>query len=97
MRSSNKYLISLLTASVLVSPIAMADKNIEKRLQSVTINLSEAIAIAEKATGGIAYEAELEKNTFEPEYEIEVYADGIEYEVSVNAVTSEVISIREDK
>lgn len=75
---------------------ALASKKIENRLQAVAISLTEAIAIAEGATQGVAYEAELEKNSFDPEYEVEVYVDGSTYEVSINAVTSEIIRIRED-
>ena len=88
---------SLAAVVLALSANVLADKKIEKRLQSANISLTEAIAIAEDATQGTAYEAELEKNSFEPEYEVEVYANGSTYDVTINAVTSEVIRIREDK
>lgn len=89
--------IILCTAIIAVIPFAQAQTKTEKKLAEASITLQQAIDIAEKETGGIAYEAEIERNSFNVEYEIELLVSGKKYEVTIDAKTAEVISAREDK
>lgn len=88
----------VIAASILAVP-AFAGSKVAEKLDSAKISLSQAIEVAEKETGGRAYEADLEKNSFNSEYEVDVYvaAEGKRYEVSIDAKTGEVISVREDR
>lgn len=76
--------------------LALASEKLAKKLAAATVRLQDAINAAEQATGGRAYEAKLEKNSFGVEYEVEVLADGQKLEVSVDAQTAKVMSIRKD-
>lgn len=86
-------ILSMATAS------AVADK-VSLRIQETNISLVQAIQIAEKHVGGRAYEAELEKNSFGLEYEIDLIgnsSDGMEttkVEVTIDAKTGEVLNQR---
>ncbi len=88
----------VLAASVLTVP-AFAGSKVAEKLENAKITLQQAIDLAEKETGGRAYEAEIEKNSFNVEYEVDVYvvAEGKRFEVSVDAKTGEVLSVREDR
>lgn len=84
-------------AVLLTTPsFALASEKLAKKLAAATVRLQDAINAAEQATGGRAYEAKLEKNSFGVEYEVEVLADGQKLEVSVDAQTAKVMSIRKD-
>lgn len=76
--------------------VTLASEKLAKKLAAATIRLQDAINAAEQATGGRAYEAKLEKNSFGVEYEVEVLAEGQKLEVSVDAQTAKVMSIRKD-
>lgn len=89
--------IILCTAIIAVVPFAQAQTKTEKKLAEASITLKQAIDIAEKETGGTAFEAEIERNSFNVEYEVELMVSGQKYEVTIDAKTSEVISVREDK
>jgi len=93
-----RKLNSLLLAGLLVSvpPLALASEKLARKLEAATVTLQDAVGVAEKATGGRAYEAKLEKNSFGLEYEVEVLADGQKLEVSVDAQTAKVLGIRKD-
>lgn len=82
-----------------VSLPAIAGSKVAEKLENAKITLQQAIDLAEKETGGRAYEAEIEKNSFNIEYEVDVFvvAEGKRYEVSIDAKTGEVLSVREDK
>jgi|GEM_PF-4945310 len=88
---------AILAISLLVAPpFALASEKLAKKLATATVRLQDAINAAEQATGGRAYEAKLEKNSFGVEYEVEVLADGQKLEVSVDAQTAKVLGIRKD-
>lgn len=87
----------LCAAIIAVVPYTHAQSKTEKKLSEASITLQQAIDIAEKETGGVAYEAEIERNSFNVEYEVELMVSGKKYEVAIDAKTSEVISVREDK
>ncbi len=88
----------ILAASAFTLP-AFAGSKVAEKLENAKITLQQAIDLAEKETGGRAYEAEMEKNSFNIEYEVDVYvvADNKRFEVSVDAKTGEVLSVREDR
>lgn len=86
------FTVVLLTAPAFV----FASEKLAKKLAAATVRLQDAINAAEQATGGRAYEAKLEKNSFGVEYEVEVLADGQKLEVSVDAQTAKVMGIRKD-
>ncbi len=89
--------VILCAAIVAVAPLAQGQTKTEKKLNEASITLIQAIEIAEKETGGVAFEAEIERNSFNVEYEVELLVSGKKYEVTIDAKTSEVISVREDK
>lgn len=89
--------IILCAAIIAVAPLAHGQTKTEKKLNEASITLTQAIEIAEKETGGVAFEAEIERNSFNVEYEVELLVEGKKYEVTIDAKTSEIISVREDK
>jgi uncharacterized membrane protein YkoI len=94
----NRTFHSTFLAVVLLSapPLVLASEKLEQKLAAATVRLQDAINAAEQATGGRAYEAKLEKNSFGVEYEVEVLAEGKKLEVSVDAQTAKVMGIRKD-
>ena len=89
---------SMLLAGILLvaPPLALAGEKLAQKLAAASVRLQDAIDAAEQATGGRAYEAKLEKNSFGVEYEVEVLAEGQKLEVSVDAQTAKVLGIRKD-
>lgn len=71
-----------------------ANPKVVERLAATQITLTKAIKIAEAEVNGQAYKAKLETNSFGLEYEVDLIVDGARVEVSVNALTQEVIKVR---
>lgn len=99
MFKSNHYLLALtMTAALgLAAGDAHAGRKERERLAETQITLVQAITTAETHHGGRAYEAELEGDSFTPEYEVKILKDGKEFEVTVDGVSGEVKRVREDK
>lgn len=89
-------LISVAVLTVVATNV-YADKEALK-LQETDISLTQAIDIAEKHVEGRAYEAELDKNSFGLEYEIDLIKEGAEHpmkiEVTIDAKSGEVLNQR---
>lgn len=77
-------------------PEAGADNNEIQLLAETEINLSQAIAAAEKHNGGQAIEASLDDDSFKPAYEVSLVKDGRVFDVQVDGMTGEILSARED-
>lgn len=87
--------------SVAVLTVAATNVHADKealKLQETDISLTQAIEIAEKHVEGRAYEAELDKNSFGLEYEIDLIKEGTEHpmkiEVTIDAKSGEVLNQR---
>lgn len=76
---------------------AQANDKQQLKLAQASVRLQQAVDAAEAATGGRAYEAQLEHNRFGLEYEVEVVADGQRLEVSVDAQTAKILGIRPER
>lgn len=61
------------------------------------LSLIKAIQTAEAHQGGKAIEASLDDDSFSPTYEVEVMKDQRLYDVRVDAVSGDVMGVREDK
>jgi len=79
-----------------IGAFSMADTSDARRLGETKVTLSQAIDAAQKETGGVAYEASLDDDSFTPTYEVNVAKDGKSYDVRVDAVTGKVTGTRED-
>lgn len=78
------------------STLALADASDLRMLQETKITLVEAIEAAQKSSGGVAYEASLDDDSFSPTYEVNVAKDGRSFDVRVDAVNGKVTGTRED-
>ncbi|MAN73444.1 MAG: peptidase M4 [Henriciella sp.] len=97
MKRSIRTLISATAIGGLATAgLAFADIDDARALEEADISLVAAIMAAEDATQGKAFEAQVEDDSFSPEFEISVLADGKVYDVIVDGVTGEVKSTRED-
>ena len=97
MNTRNKsFTLALVSTGLLFSAMAFADDD-AKRLVETKINLTEAIAIAEKNQNGRAYEASLDDDGPGLKYEVGVLAGDKTYEVDVDAISGEVGKVREDR
>jgi uncharacterized membrane protein YkoI len=95
-------LISLLAtssvaAALLVPGAAVADRDDIRALDEAKLTLVEAIQIAEAHQAGRAFEAKLEDDSFSPEYEVEVVANGEIYELTIDGVTGEVRKVKAER
>lgn len=98
MNTSIKYITACAAISgLLLSGIALADKNEAQRLTETKISLTEAIAIAEKNQGGQAYDASLDDDGLGLNYEVDVVVGDKTFEVEVDAVSGEVGKVKEDR
>lgn len=98
MNTSIKYFAACTAVTgLLLSGVALADKNEAKRLAETKISLTEAIAIAEKSQGGQAYDASLDDDGLGLNYEVDVVVGDKTFEVEVDAVSGEVGKIKEDR
>lgn len=86
----------VLSAAVLFSGAALADKDDVRLLAETKITLVEAINIAEKHQNGRAYEASLDDKKFTPVYEVNVVVGDVIYEIDVDGVTGEVRKVKVD-
>ncbi|MCR6653710.1 MAG: PepSY domain-containing protein [Cellvibrionaceae bacterium] len=95
---TNPAVLSVALAGLLFSGVALADRDDIRLLAETKINLTEAIAIAEKHQNGRAYEAELDSDSFSPVYEVKVVsADNRVFELDVDGVSGEVRSVKEKR
>lgn len=90
---------TVLTCMTILTPMmALADDHKEiEHLANAKITLAQAIEIAEKASGGKAFDASIEDDAKQPEFEVEVVKDNKIHKVLVNGVDGKVISVQEDK
>ncbi|WP_084419840.1 PepSY domain-containing protein [Henriciella litoralis] len=95
--AAKSALTALFIGGTATAGLAMADIEDARALSEATISLTDAIAAAETHTGGTAYEAQIEDDSFSPEFEVGIVADNLIYEVRVDGNTGEVISAREDR
>jgi uncharacterized membrane protein YkoI len=97
MQTSQKFSILLAaTTGLLLSGAVLADRDDIRLLAETKITLIEAIEIAEAHQGGQAYDAQLEDDSFTPEYEVGVVFEDRTYEVTVDGVTGEIRKVKED-
>lgn len=89
--------LATVAATVGLTGAAMADADDVRNLAEAKISLVEAINAAEKHQGGKAYEANIDDDSFKPEYEVTVVKDNVSYEVSVDGVSGEVLGVRQDR
>lgn len=82
------------TALLLFALSVNASPKVVERLARTQITLVDAINIAESTVSGRAYKAKLETNSFGLEYEVELIVEDSRVEVSVDALTREVIKVR---
>lgn len=88
-------LVVVLGASIMSSNV-YADRDDVKALARAEISLIEAIRRAQDAGDGTAFEASIDDDSSTPEFEVSIVRDNRTYEVRVNAVTGEILSVRED-
>lgn len=89
-------LIGLGAGLMLTTGMAFADSEDLRAMAKAKITLIEAIESAESSEGGKAFEAGIDDDSFQPEFEVSISRDGRVYDVRVNAETGEVIGVRED-
>lgn len=95
--------LSTLTGSLLLATgmawagSALADRDDVRAIKESKITLVQAIQAAESHQGGQAYEANIDDDSFSPQYEVSVVRDDRTYDVRINAVTGEVLGSREDR
>ena len=94
--AAKSAIAALLVGGTATAGLAMADIEDARALADAKITLTEAIAAAEAHTNGKAFEAQIEDDSFSPEFEVGIVTGNTVYEVRVNGETGEVISSRED-
>ncbi len=94
--AAKSALTALLIGGTATAGLAMADIEDARSLSEAKISLVDAIEAAETHTNGKAFEAQIEDDSFSPEFEIGVVADNVVYEVRIDGETGEVMSSRED-
>lgn len=88
---------ALVSGLLLVAAPVFADREDLKAFEAAKVSLIDAIQAAEAAGSGKAFEAAIDDDSFEPEYEVSLARNGKVFEVRVNAVTGEVKGVREDR
>ena len=94
----NRKFVSVSSAIVLAmaaASVGAAEKTLQD-LEGVSVSLVEAINTAEAHVNGKAYEAEFEKNSFKPEYEVNLLTQDGKHEVTIDAMTGEVTRSKKD-
>ena len=76
--------------------IAGDRKEIE-HLANAKITLIQAVEIAEKASSGKAFDASIEDDTSQPEFEVKVVKDNVVHKIMVNGIDGKVLNMREDR
>lgn len=95
--------VALLGAAYMLSaaPFIYADaanvKEYKQLSQQAKINIKQAMDAAVKRVEGTVIKAELDKKDGAPIYEVEVLSGDSVFEVKVNASTSEIIEVNQDK
>lgn len=87
------------TSSLMDSRSAQASKVTKdlRLLEEAKISLTEAIQIAEKHVGGKAIEADLDRENGKAVYDVSVIKAEREHEVRLDAVTGDVLRVKEEK
>lgn len=87
------------TSSLINSRSAQASEIAKdlRLLDEAKISLTAAIEIAEKHVGGKAIEADLDRENGKAVYDVSVIKAQKEYDVRLDAVTGEVLRVKEDK
>ena len=76
---------------------AQSSARTQRTIPASQISYERAMEIAvAQVGGGIVWDIELERRHSVIYYDVEVRSDGIEYDVHINAVTGEIIRLRED-
>ena len=95
--AAKSAIAALVIGGTTTAGLALADVEDARALEGASISLIEAIEAAEAHTSGKAYDAQIEDDSFSPEFEVSVVADNRLWDVRVNGETGEVISAREDR
>ena len=90
-------LIAILLGGPATAGLALADVEDAKALSEAKISLIDAIQAAEAHTNGTAFDAQIEDDSFSPEFEVGVVVGHTVYEVRIDGETGDVISAREDR
>lgn len=86
------------TSSLFDSRGAAADASKDLQLLSeAEISLSAAVRIAEKHVGGKAIDAELERESGKAVYDVSVIKAQSAFDVRIDAVSGDVLRVKEDK
>lgn len=88
-------ILTVLTSCSLVASVAVADKDDAKMLAKAKISLVEAITAAEAHQGGQAFNAEIEDDSFNPEYEVKILKEDKIFKVTVDGVSGKVTRVKE--
>jgi len=99
MNHKNKVLSLITATAFLALPFVAVASDLEEveMLSKSKINLTEAIALAEKHSGGKALSASIEDDSFSPTFEVSVTKDGKVYDVQIDGTKGEVTGSREDR
>lgn len=89
--------VSFLAVTLVAGAAIAADASDIRLLGETKLSLVEAIEAAQKHSGGQALEAGLDDDSFKPTYEVSVAKDGGVFDLQVDAVSGEVLGMREDR
>ena len=93
----NLTLAAVCLGGMLFAGSAYADSKDAQALAEAKITLVQAIQAAEKAHGGSAFDAQIDDDSARPEFEVGIVREGRIYDVRVDALTGEVLGVREDR
>ena len=86
--------VVLLVTCVTLPCFAQADDDEIKRIAEAKITLLEAVQSAQEHTKGEAYEAEIEDDSFNPEFEVKVVKEGKKFNVTVDGNNGKVLRVK---
>lgn len=89
------FFISFILIGFMGLQRASADSNDLEMLKKAKISLIRAIEIAQNDRGGQAYDAEIEDDSFNPEFEVKVTSSGKKLKYTIDGVSGEIIRVKE--
>ncbi len=88
---------AIFTVIIAFASGALAGISEARAMKDAKISLVDAIQSAESHTGGKAYEASIDDDSFSLDYEVSVLKDDRIYDVRVDASSGDVTGVREDR
>lgn len=89
--------VALLLSGATLSDAYASHAEDLKSLDNAKITLTEAIGIAEKEQTGTAIEADLDQENGKTVYDVTVVKDKKFYDLRIDAVSGDVLTVKEDK